>query len=48
MQYIDKNKSAVKLYLNERWHLIPRDHRLWFQYEIDKAELMGKIAEYTG
>lgn len=43
MKYTDKEKTTVVVDNTS----IPRNHRLWYELEIDKAEEAGTIEEYV-
>jgi hypothetical protein len=43
MKYTDTTKNSVQVDNT----IIPRNHRLWFELEIDKAEEAGTIEEYV-
>ena len=43
MKYLDKEKNCVQVDNT----CIPRNHRLWYELEIDKAEEAGTIEEYV-
>jgi hypothetical protein len=42
MKYTNKEKNCVQVDNTS----IPRNHRLWYEYEIDKAEEAGTIEEF--
>lgn len=43
MRYLDKEKNCVQIDNTS----VPRNHRLWYELEIDKAEEAGIIEEYV-
>lgn len=43
MKYTSKEKNCVQVDNTA----VPRNHRLWFELEIDKAEEAGTIEEYV-
>lgn len=43
MKYTNKEKNCVQVDNTT----IPRNHRLWYEYEIDKAEEADMIEEYV-
>jgi uncharacterized protein YeaO (DUF488 family) len=43
MKYIDTTKNSVQVDNTT----VPRNHRLWYELEIDKAEEAGTIEEYV-
>ena len=43
MKYINKEKNCVQVDNT----CVPRNHRLWYELEIDKAEEAGTIEEYV-
>ena len=43
MRYIDTTKNSVQVGNTT----VPRNHRLWYELEIDKAEEAGTIEEYV-
>lgn len=43
MKYTDKEKNFVQV----DNACVPRNHRLWYELEIDKAEEAGTIEEYV-
>ena len=43
MKYLNKEHSLVDF----SGTIVPRNHRLWFELEIDKAEEAGTIEEYV-